>query len=190
MADISQEIKNFQDAVKGEEVRGSMITLAIKVNADGENALSQVAQQVTRIDGIAAEATQTLEDAQSAISMANTATDRANEAIIEAENTLNEGAQQVQQAAESADLAESWARGNKGIRPGENSNNSKYFSDQSKADADRAKQEADRAAQYSEVVAPTFHIDWDTMELIQDSQGTGITFSLDENKVLSFEFTS
>lgn len=190
MADISQEIKIFQDAVKGEEVRGGFISLAVKVNTDGESALSEVAKQVTRIDGIAAEATQTLEDAQSAISGANTAIDRANDAITEAETTLNEGAQQVQQAAGSADLAESWARGNKGIRPGENSNNSKYFSDQSKAEADRAKQEADRAAQYSAVVAPTFHIDWDTMELIQDSGGTGIEFYLDENKVLSFEFTN
>lgn len=190
MADISAEIQNFQDAVYGEDVRGSMISLAIKVNADGENALSQVGQQVTRIDGIAAEAIQTLAEANTAINTANTAIDRADDAITEAEATLNEGAQQVQQAAGSADLAESWARGNKGIRPGENSNNSKYFSDQSKADADRAKQEADRAAQYSEVVAPTFHINWDTMELIQESQGTGIEFSLDENKVLSFEFTS
>jgi len=190
MADISQEVQKFRDAVKGEEVRGSMISLAIKVNADGENALSQVAQQVTRIDGIAAEATQTLAEAQAAINEANITTDRANDAITEAENTLNEGAQQVQQAAGNAALAESWAIGNKGIRPGENSNNSKYFSEQSKADADRAKQEADRAAQYSAVVAPTFHIDFDTMELIQDTQGTGIEFSLDENKVLSFEFTS
>ncbi|ADL03383.1 hypothetical protein [Lacrimispora saccharolytica] len=190
MADISQEVQKFRDAVKGEEVRGSMISLAIKVNADGENALAQVAQQVTRIDGIAADATQTLNNANAAIQEANTAIDTANATIIEAQNTLAEGVQQVQQAAGSANLAESWAIGNKGIRPGENSNNSKYFSEQSKADADRAKQEADRAAQYSAVVAPTFHIDWDTMELVQDTQGTGIVFTLDENKVLSFEFVN
>ena len=190
MADISKEIKDFKDAVYGEDVRGSMISLAIKVNTDGENALSQVAQQVTRIDGIAVEATQTLEDAQSAITAANTATGRADDAITEAENTLNEGAQQVQQAAGSAAIAESWAIGNKGIRPGENINNSKYFSDQSKADADRAKQEADRAAQYSAVVAPTFRIDWDAMQLIQDTQGTGIIFEMDDNKVLSFDFVN
>lgn len=190
MANISQEIQNFRNAEKGEEVRGSMISLAIKVNTDGENALAQVAQQVTRIDEIAADATQTLNNANAAIQVANTAINTAEEAIQEAQDTLAAGEQQVQQAAGSADLAESWARGNKGIRPGENSNNSKYFSEQSKADADRAKQEADRAAQYSAVVAPTFHIDWNTMELIQDTQGTGIIFTLDENKVLSFEFAS
>lgn len=71
---------------------------------------------------------------------------------------------------------------------GENGKNSKYYSDQSKADADRAKNEADRAAQYASIIPPTFHIDFDTMELIQDSQGGGITFTLDENKVLSFEY--
>lgn len=183
MADISKEINDFQNAVYGEEVRESLISLAQKVNADGEDALSEVAEQVTRIDGIAAEATQALSDA-------NTALNTANVAINEAQETLTAGAQQVQQAAGSAAIAESWAIGNKGIRPGENSNNSKYFSEQSKADADRAKQEADRAAQYSAVIAPTFHIDLETMELIQDTQGTGIEFSLDENKVLSFEFTS
>lgn len=190
MADISKEINSFQDAVKGEEVRGSMISLAKKVNADGENALAQVAVQVTRIDGIAAEATQTLHNANTAINNANTAIKTANEAIVEAHDTLAQGVEQVQQAEGSADLAESWARGNKGIRPGENSNNSMYFSHQSKVEADRAKQEADRAAQYSAVVAPTFHIDWDTMQLIQDTQGTGIIFKLDENKVLSFEFVN
>jgi len=182
MADISQEINDFQNAVYGEDVRGSLISLAQKVNADGENALTEVADQVTRIDGIAEEATQALSDA-------NIALNAANEAISEAQETLTAGAQQVQEAAGSADLAESWAIGNKGIRPGENSNNSKYFSEQSKADADRAKDEADRAAQYSAVVAPSFHIDWNTMELIQDTQGTGIIFTLDENKVLSFQLS-
>jgi hypothetical protein len=165
MADISAEIQAFRDAVYGEEVRGSMISLAEKVNADGENALSEVAEQVTRIDGIAAEATQTLEDAQSAISEANTAIERADDAIAEAEATLNEGAQQVQQAAGSADLAESWAIGDKGIRPGENSNNSKYFSMQSKTEADRAKEEADRAQQYAGITIPNVFVNFESRDL-------------------------
>ena len=93
MADISKEINAFRDAEKGEEVRGSMISLAIKVNADGENALAQVAQQVTRIDVIATEATQTLNNANAAIEDANTAIDTANAAIIEAQNTLWYGIQ-------------------------------------------------------------------------------------------------
>ena len=136
MADISQEIKNFQGAVKGEEVRESMISLAIKVNADGENALSQVAKQVIRIDGIAVEATQTLNNASTAINTAN-------EAINEAHNTLAEGARQVQQAAGSA--AES-----------------KNYSLNSKTDADRAKTQADRAEAYAGIVLPQFMINFTT----------------------------
>lgn len=136
MADISPEIQAFRDAVYGEEVRGSMISLAIKVNADGENALSQVDRQVTRIDGIAAEATQTLNNA-------NTAINTANEAIREANETLTEGAQQVQQAAGSA--AES-----------------KNYSLNSKTDADRAKTQADRAEAYAGIVLPQFMINFTT----------------------------
>lgn len=158
MADISAEIQAFRDAVYGEEVRGSMISLAEKVNADGENALTEVAQQVTIIDEIAAEATQTLE-------RTNTAIDTAEEAITEAQSMLNEGSQQVQQAAGSADLAESWAIGDKGIRPGENSNNSKYFSMQSKTEADRAKEEADRAQQYAGITIPNVYISFESRDL-------------------------
>ena len=36
MADISSEIKNFREAVYGEEVRGSMISLAEKLNEVSE----------------------------------------------------------------------------------------------------------------------------------------------------------
>jgi hypothetical protein len=158
MADISKEIKDFQDAVKGEEVRGSMISLAIKVNTDGENALSQVAQQVTRIDGIAAEVTQTLDAANMAINTAN-------EAIDEAQETLVEGQQQVQQAAGSAKLSESWVRGLTGVRQGEDSNNSEFFSKQSRTEADRAKEEADRAQQYAGITIPNIYINFASRDL-------------------------
>ena len=38
MADIRKEIQDFQDAVYGEEVRGSMISLAEKVNRESIDA--------------------------------------------------------------------------------------------------------------------------------------------------------
>lgn len=40
MADITQIIKNFQTAVYGKEVRGSMVDLAEKVNAESSTALA------------------------------------------------------------------------------------------------------------------------------------------------------
>lgn len=44
MADISKEIKDFQDAVYGEEVRGSMISLAEKLNAEVEDGTEKVTE--------------------------------------------------------------------------------------------------------------------------------------------------
>ena len=40
MADIRAEIKNFKEAVYGEDVRGSMISLAEKVNGEIEKTTS------------------------------------------------------------------------------------------------------------------------------------------------------
>lgn len=139
MADISKEINDFQNAVYGEEVRGSLISLAQKVNADGENALSEVAEQVTRIDGIATEAIQTLNSANEAINTANTA-------ISEAQNTLAEGAQQVQAAAGSATESKSWSL-------------------DSKTEADRAKAQADKAQAYAGLVIPDFWVNFTSGEM-------------------------
>ncbi len=44
MADISKEIQNFKTAVYGEDVRGSMVSLAEKVNDEAENSTQKVAQ--------------------------------------------------------------------------------------------------------------------------------------------------
>lgn len=44
MADISKEIQDFRDAVYGEDVRGSMISLAEKVNEEAENSTDKVAE--------------------------------------------------------------------------------------------------------------------------------------------------
>lgn len=155
MANISAEIQAFRDAVRGEEVRGSMISALEKVNADGEDALSEVAAQVTRIDGIAAQATQTLNNA-------NTAINTANEAIERADDILEEGENQVQQAAGSATLSRSWTRGGTGTRTGEDSDNSRFYSLQSQTEADRAKVQADRAEMYAGFVIPEFWINFVT----------------------------
>lgn len=44
MADISKEINDFREAVYGEEVRGSMISLAEKVNDETENSTQKVTE--------------------------------------------------------------------------------------------------------------------------------------------------
>ena len=52
MADISKEIQDFQEAVYGEEVRGSLISLAEKVNTESTAAK----EAAVNMAGIAAEA--------------------------------------------------------------------------------------------------------------------------------------
>lgn len=96
--------------------------------------------------------------------------------------------QAIGEAKDAARLAESWAVGGTGIRPGEDGNNSKYYCYQSKAEADRAKNEADRAAAYSDLIIPTFHINWETMELIQETAAKGLKFFLTKEKVLCMEY--
>lgn len=94
----------------------------------------------------------------------------------------------IQEAKNAAKLSESWAIGGTQSRQGEDENNSKYYSSQSKTEADRAARAAEQAETYASIIPPKFHIDTDTMELIQDSQADGIIFSLDENKILSYEY--
>ena len=92
----------------------------------------------------------------------------------------------LKQTEDNAKLAERWAIGREDMQESL-TDNSKYYSEQSKLEYERAKQEADRAAQYSDVVVPSFHIDFTTMELIQENTGKGIEFTL-ENGELRFEF--
>ncbi len=95
----------------------------------------------------------------------------------------------IGEAKDAAKLSESWAVGGTGTRDGEDGDNSKYYCSQSQAEADRAKEEADKAAAFSEIVPPVFCINWETMELIQETAATGIRFFLTEDKELCFEFT-
>lgn len=75
MADISKEIQDFRKAIYGGEVRGSMVSLAEKINAEVENNTTSAGQ--------AAEA------ANTAAGKANTVADRA----AAAEKNANDAAQ-------------------------------------------------------------------------------------------------
>ena len=86
--------------------------------------------------------------------------------------------------AESSSLeAESWTHGDTGIREGENTDNSKYYSEQSKLCAEQAKFEAENAQKYAKVTAPDFFIDTDNMTLYI-KVGMIIDFIIDENNVM------
>lgn len=87
MADISKEIQDFRDAVYGEEVRGSMISLAEKVN----NESTAAREAAVNMAEMAAEAALN----------ANTAADRADAAVSNAQKTASD----IQEAAERGDFS-------------------------------------------------------------------------------------
>ncbi|WP_349667037.1 hypothetical protein [Lacrimispora sp.] len=80
MADISQEINDFQNAVYGEEVRGSLISLAEKVN-------EEVEENTTTAMEAAAAANTAAGTANTAAGAANIAAGNANDAAESAAET-------------------------------------------------------------------------------------------------------
>lgn len=186
MADISKEIQNFKEARKGKEVRNSMISLAEKVNSDGEKALEDVAAQVGIIQAA-------VNAADNAVTIAHDAVKRADDTLGHADAVLHEATAQADNSAGSAVLSRSWAEGGTAIREDEDINNSKYHSQQARNEADRAKQEAerstteaDRAAQYANIIAPGFCIDADTMTLYV-KVGVGVDFEVFDDNVLCWK---
>lgn len=86
MADISREIQDFRDAVYGEEVRGSMISLAEKVNTESTDAKTAAVKSAS--------------DAGAAASNASYAVTQANAAV----QSANKAAQNIQDKAERGDF--------------------------------------------------------------------------------------
>ena len=80
MADISQEVQKFRDAVKGEEVRGSMISVVEKINDEVEN-------NTTTATEAAAAANTAAGAANTATAAANIAAGNANDAAANAAAT-------------------------------------------------------------------------------------------------------
>jgi len=87
MANISTEIKNLQDAVYGEEVRGSMVSLANKLNTEVENNTQGVNEAITDTNNAAAYARSSGDAALVSRDAANTAATNANTAAANTEAT-------------------------------------------------------------------------------------------------------
>lgn len=80
MADISQEVQKFRDAVKGEEVRGSMISVVEKIN-------DEVESNTTAATAAAAAANTAAINANEKAGLANIAAGNANDAAESAAET-------------------------------------------------------------------------------------------------------
>lgn len=94
--------------------------------------------------------------------------------------TIRQHTLDAQTAAAAAEnynkAAESFAHGGTGIRPGEDEDNSKFYSE-------IAKNEADKAKSYSEITFPDFFVDYENGHLYCD-QGKNITFYTENNHVI------
>ncbi|MEG2569167.1 MAG: hypothetical protein RSA84_23470 [Acinetobacter sp.] len=77
LADISKELQAFKDARLGKEVRGSMISLAEKVNADGEKALTDVATTLVMVNAAVTKADTAAGGADASAKKANDAASNA-----------------------------------------------------------------------------------------------------------------
>lgn len=172
--DLSQEIRDWQDAEYGEDVRSAQVSALQKTQTRVNAAIDNVNQAAADVQGAAADAAKVTRDAAATVTRANATVDHADE-------ILRDVSGRAVAAANSAALSQRWAEGGSG--------SSKYYAEQSEASAGHAAQSADLAAAYASIVPPKFHVDFDTMELIQDSAATGVIFSMDDNKVLSFEYT-
>lgn len=149
--DLSLEIQDWQHAGCGEEVRGASISSLRKTEAV--------------INGTVDDVNQAAADVKLAVTTANNAVTRANQAIDHADDILANATAQAKSSASSAENAQSWAVGGTGIRTGEDSDNSRFYSLESKSEADRAKQAADKAEHYAGFIVPDFIIDFVTGEL-------------------------
>lgn len=81
MADIKKEIKDFKEAVYGEEVRESMISLAEKVNIEATTAKNSAENAAVSADLAAQSANEAANDANIAIGEAHVASEDAREAV-------------------------------------------------------------------------------------------------------------
>ena len=107
MADISQEINDFKNAIYGEEVRGSMISLAEKINTEVEANTTNVNQAVSTANSASSAANQAVADANTTLQAANQAVTSAAGHAEDAEESATAAAGSASAAAQSAaDAAE------------------------------------------------------------------------------------
>lgn len=84
------------------------------------------------------------------------------------------------QADDYSKLSESHNHGGTGVRPGEDTDNSKYWSEQSQAEYERAKNEANRAENAANFISPKFKIVDNRLYLSTDST---VDFKMTDNRL-------
>lgn len=114
MADISKEIQDFREAELGEEVRGSMISLAEKINYETENNTQVADKAATNANAAATSAKAAEGKALVAADTAKTAATNANTAAANAEAAKNDLAARVAAGEFKGDKGDTGQRGPQG----------------------------------------------------------------------------
>ena len=178
---INQDIQEWKTARYGRQVRAANVSALTKLQDQTNASVDYVVEKGEAVDQAAKDVQTVRQEAQGAVDHANDITAEYKQyaddklAATEQERQAAQTARIGSEAA--ATLAESWAVGGTGARPGENTDNSAYHSQMSKTEADRAKAEADRASQYSQITAPGFFLDPETSTLYIKA-GIGVDFQV------------
>lgn len=177
--DISEDIQEWKDARYGRQVRAANVSALTKLQDQANAAVDYVVGKGEAIDQAAKDVQTVRQEAQGAVDHANDITAEYKQ-YADDKLTATELERQAAQAARTgseaaATLAESWAVGGTGSRPGEDGNSSQFWAEKSQESAGQASREADRAAQYASIVAPGFLVDLEEMALYMKA-GVGVDF--------------
>ena len=188
--DISQEINGWANAQIGRDVRKYNVSALAKLQDQTNTAVDYVVEKGEAIDQAAKDVQTVRQEAQGAVDHANDITAEYKQyaddklAATEQERQAAQTARTGSEAA--ATLAESWAVGGTGSRPGEDGSNSQFWAETSQESAGQASREADRAAQYASIVAPGFLVDPGSMELYMKA-GVGVDFIVTDDAELCWK---
>lgn len=187
---INQDIQEWKTARYGRQVRAANVSALTKLQDQANAAVDYVVGKGEAIDQAAKDVQTVRQEAQGAVDHANDITAEYKQyaddklAATEQERQAAQTARTGSEAA--ATLAESWAVGGTGSRPGEDGSNSQFWAEKSQESAGQASREADRAAQYASIVAPGFLVDPGSMELYMKA-GVGVDFIVTDDAELCWK---
>ena len=187
---INQDIQEWTTARYGRQVRAANVSALTKLQDQANAAVDYVVEKGEAVDQAAKDVQTVRQEAQGAVDYANDITAEYKQyaddklAATEQERQAAQTARIGSEAA--ATLAESWAVGGTGSRPGEDGNSSQFWAEKSQESAGQASREADRAAKYASIVAPGFLVDLDSMELYMKA-GVGVYFIVTDDAELCWK---
>lgn len=168
------------------------IKLAPQVEANAQtavNAANTATNKATAASNSATAAKTSETNASNLAKAAKTSETNSKTSETNAKNSATAAKTSETNAASHEKMAKSYAMGDTGVRTGEATDNSKYYYEQTKKNAELTAADAKILQECYGIAVPKMHIDFSTMQLIQDNETPKIVFSLDTNKVLSYNIT-